>query len=372
MQMRANRRDLLLFIAVAVSIPLIIILLIRFTPLPPSEDVEYAREAISRAGKDRADTYSKRLYTEAKAYYDSAMVNWKRQNARFIYFRDYGRVSMFARMSLDKAEEAADNSISSTTSLNVRVKQKIDTLNELVSEINKLFTTYPLTSETRNRISKGKMLLKEAEIIYRKSQYLQANRKITDAEYLLTNSYDNATTNLKDYFKSYSVWKNWVTKTITDSKKNREYSIIIDKFSRKCVVYYNGVKKLEFTAELGKNWVGDKRVKGDKATPEGMYKVTKKIDGRSTKYYKALLIDYPNEEDKEKFKKEIQQGSLPASAMIGNLIEIHGNGGKGIDWTDGCIALTDKEMDAVYKIARVGTPVTIVGSMVELDNIVNR
>jgi len=361
-----------LFSGIALSVPLIIILLIRLTPKPPAEEVEYAREALSQAGKDRADTYSKKLYNEAKAFYDSAMVNWQRQNSRFIYFRDYDRVLMFARQSIEKAEKAGENSISSTSSLKIRVKQKIDVLNDLVSEINELFTTYPLTAETRNRISQGKMLLKEAEIIYRKGQYLQANRKITDSEYLLTNSYENATTNLRDYFKSYPTWKNWVTRTINDSKKNRDYSIIIDKFSRKCFVYQNGVKKLEFTAELGKNWVGDKRVRGDKATPEGMYKVTKKIDGRSTKYYKALLIDYPNEEDKENFKKEIARGSLPASAKIGNLIEIHGNGGKGIDWTDGCIALTDKEMDSVFRIAKVGTPVTIVGSMIELKDIVNR
>ena len=52
-------------------------------------------------------------------------------------------------------------------------------------------------------------------------------------------------------------------------------------------------EKWEFDAELGTNWVGDKRVKGDKATPEGMYKITKKFDGRKTKYYKALLLDYP-------------------------------------------------------------------------------
>ena len=370
--MRTTWKELLFFVAIAVSVPLIVFILIKFTPRPPAEEVEYAREALSQAGKDRADTYSKKLYNEAKAYYDSAMVNWQRQNSRFIYFRDYERVLMFAGMSLEKAEKAAENSISSTSGLKIRVRQKIDTLNNLVTEINELFTTYPLTAETRDRISNGKMLLKEAEILHRKGQYLQANRKITDSEYLLTNSYENATTNLKDYFKSFPTWKNWVTRTINDSRKNRDYSIIIDKFSRKCYIYQNGVKKLEFTAELGKNWVGDKRLKGDKATPEGMYKVTKKIDGRSTKYYKALLIDYPNDEDKQKFRAEISRGTLPASAKIGNLIEIHGNGGKGIDWTDGCVALTDKEMDSVFKIARVGTPVTIVGSMVELENIVNR
>jgi L,D-peptidoglycan transpeptidase YkuD (ErfK/YbiS/YcfS/YnhG family) len=58
--------------------------------------------------------------------------------------------------------------------------------------------------------------------------------------------------------------------------------------------------------------------------------------------------------------------------MIGGLIEIHGNGGKGIDWTEGCIALTDSEMDSVFKIVKVGTPVTIVGSMHDLQHVLNR
>jgi hypothetical protein len=369
--MRKVWRDALIFAAVAVSIPVIILLMIHFTPQPPIGEMEYARETLSEAGKNNANIYSKKLFTQARIYYDSAMTSWQKENKRFIYFRDYKKVTMFAELSAKKANQACENSISNTSNLIIKLKQKINSLNDLISEINKLFTTYPLTSEIRSRISKGKMLLKEAEIAYTKGQYLQANRKITDSEYLLNSSYDNATANLKNYFKSFSVWKNWSDKTINESKLNREYSIIIDKFSRKCFVFQSGEKKYEFEAELGANWVGDKRVKGDKATPEGMYKITKKIAGGKTKYYKALLLDYPNDEDMEKFKAEIANGSLPSSAKIGGLIEIHGNGGKGIDWTEGCIALTDKEMDLVYKVAKVGTPVTIIGSMVDLRYIVN-
>ena len=103
-----------------------------------------------------------------------------------------------------------------------------------------------------------------------------------------------------------------------------------------------------------------------------MYKITKKFDGGRTKYYKALLLDYPNDEDKRKFKSDIENGSLPSTSKIGGLIEIHGNGGKGIDWTEGCIALTDKEIDMVYKKVKVGTPVTIVGSVVDLQNAMKR
>ena len=84
--------------------------------------MEYARESLSQAAKNRADTYSKKLYTQAKVYYDSAMVNWERQNERFIYFRDYERVAMFAELSAKKANEAAENSVSSTSNLKIKLK----------------------------------------------------------------------------------------------------------------------------------------------------------------------------------------------------------------------------------------------------------
>jgi len=370
--MRKVWRDVLIFSAIAVSIPLVILLLIRLTPRPPTVAMEHARECLSRAETDKADTYSKKLFTQARILYDSAMINWKRENKRFIYFRHYDKVIMFAELSAKKAGQASENSISSTTNLKLLLKQKIQTLNDLVNQIDALFTTYPLAFEIRNRISKGKLLLNEAEIVYNQGQYLQANRKITDSEYLLTESYENASTNLKNYFKSFSTWKKWVDKTLSESRRTRDYSIIVDKFSRKCFVYLNGTIKYEFEAELGRNWVGDKRVRGDLATPEGMYKITKKFAGGKTKYYKALLLDYPNDEDKEKFNAEIKKGSLPASAKMGGLIEIHGNGGKGIDWTEGCIALTDTEMDVVFKLVKVGTPVTIIGSMVELKDVVDK
>ncbi len=367
--MRRIWSGLLVFFGLILVISLAVMLLIRLTPNPPVEKIELARITLSEAAKNKAETYSRKLYTEAKSSYDSAMLNWERQNQRFIFFRDYEKVIQFADLSVTKANQASENSLSNSSNLKIKIRQKITMLNNLIADNSDLFTTYPLTSEIRTRISKGKQLLKEAEVIFSKGQYLSANRKLTDAEYLLTESFETASSSLKDYFRSYSTWKNWVDRTISESKKNRDYAIIVDKYSRKCFVYLSGSKKYEFTAELGKNWVGDKRVRGDKATPEGMYKVTKKLEGSRTKYHKALLLDYPNEEDKIKFDAEIARGSLPRSAKIGGLIEIHGDGGKGIDWTEGCVALTNDEIDLVYRIAKVGTPVTIVGSMKELKNL---
>jgi hypothetical protein len=370
--MRKVWRDVLIFSAIAVSIILVFLVLISLTPKPPVDLMENARENLSKARSKKADTYSKKIFNEARIAYDSAMVNWERQNKRFLYFRDYDKVVTFANIASKKAGLALDSSVSSETNLRVKLKEKIATLDNLVVQLDDNFNTYPLTSEIRNRISKGKILLNEAEIIYDKGQYLLANRKITDAEYLLSESFDYASANLKNYFKSFPLWRKWVDKTLYDSKNNRDYSIIIDKFSRKCFIYLSGVKKYEFEAELGKNWVGDKRTRGDFATPEGMYHITKKFDNGKSKYYKALLLDYPNDEDRERFRSEIAKGSLPPYAKIGGLIEIHGNGGKGIDWTEGCVALTDKEMDTIFKFVRIGTPVTIIGSMTDLKGLLDK
>jgi hypothetical protein len=112
---------------------------------------------------------------------------------------------------LKKQARLADNSIATSSNLKIKLKQKIDSLDVLVSQIDELFNTYPLTSEIRNRISKGKILLKEAEIVYNKGQYLQANRKLLIQSICLQNRTNLHQGNLKNYFKSYSVWKKWVT-----------------------------------------------------------------------------------------------------------------------------------------------------------------
>ena len=351
---------------------LTILCILYFTPEAPSGEMEAARKAISEASSEKADIYSRKLYNQALVNYDSAMVSWKRQNKRFFIFRDYEIVRAYAKISVERAVEAESQSRASSSELNLKLSQKIAYLKNFAADLDSIFEKYPFSEEIRIRISKSRMLLEEADIAYKKGTYFQANRKLSDSEYILTESFKSASENLKNYFKSYSQWGKWVDLTVKESRKNNDYSIIIDKFSRKCYVYYNGSKKYQFEAELGKNWVGLKRVKGDMATPEGMYKITQKLDNRKTRFYKALLLNYPNDEDNARFKTEMANGSLPHDAKIGGLIEIHGNGGKGIDWTEGCIALTDKDMDLIFKVARVGTPVTIIGSMFDLDSIVNK
>ncbi len=115
--------------------------------------------------------------------------------------------------------------------------------------------------------------------------------------------------------------------------------------------------------------MGNKEYQGDKRTPEGLYKVTKKISEGRTKYHKALLLNYPNSQDNERFINNKKTGNIHAAAKIGGLIEIHGHGGKGADWTEGCIALANEDIDVLYKFISVGTPVLIIGSARPLEEI---
>ncbi|MCU0472566.1 MAG: L,D-transpeptidase family protein [Bacteroidales bacterium] len=355
-----------------IVIMLTLFLMVHYVPEPPVAKVESARTALSEAWKNRADSYSMKLFKEAKEYYDSAMVSWKQENNKYIYSRDYSKVVKYADLAVKRAIQASENSKSTTSDLSVNLQRRIKSTKNLITEITGKFTHYPLTQEVRNNISKGMLLLKESELAFNDGRYLQAEKKINESEELLKSSYEYANSNLKSYFRSYPEWKTLIDSTIAVSKTTRDYTILIDKFSRKVFVYLEGEIKFEYSAELGKNWAGDKQVRGDKATPEGMYRIAKKFKSDSTKYYKALLLDYPNDEDTALFEAAIAKGTLPRSAKIGGLIEIHGNGGKGTDWTNGCIALTDREMDSIFKIVKVGTPVTIVGSMYDLKHVLKR
>jgi murein L,D-transpeptidase YafK len=87
----------------------------------------------------------------------------------------------------------------------------------------------------------------------------------------------------------------------------------------------------------------------------------KKKDRGQSRYHRALLLDYPNAADRERFAAAKRRGEIPRGAGIGGLIEIHGEGGRGQNWTEGCVALSNRDMDDLFRRVGTGTRVTIVG-----------
>jgi hypothetical protein len=158
------------------------------------------------------------------------------------------------------------------------------------------------------------------------------------------------------------LWRQWADATIEESRLRGDMAILVDKLRRRVTLYRSGQPVLRFPAELGANGLRRKEHAGDRATPEGIYRVVQIKQAPTTKFYKALLLNYPNDEDRMRFALGQRRGTIPTRAGIGSLIEIHGAGGEGRDWTDGCIALTNEDMDRLFVDVRLGTAVTIVGT----------
>jgi L,D-peptidoglycan transpeptidase YkuD (ErfK/YbiS/YcfS/YnhG family)/ribosome-associated translation inhibitor RaiA len=346
-------------------------LFVRMTPVPPIEKIEKARIAIAEAKKVNADAYAPALFKESEKLYNTAISRWKSENAKFILTRDFSSIDQLAEFSIAKAKESKIKAMAHSNDLETSLGAMINSLEKSIDKYEKLFNKLPLRSKTFEEYQKGLMLLKEGKYDYKARNYLVSKTKIDKASKHLNDYFSSVKSYLKDYFANYSSWREWNDKTISESRKNKSEAIIVDKYAKKCYVYKSGKLKHTFDCELGKNWIGRKRHKGDKATPEGLYHVTKKLEGKKTIYYKALLINYPNDEDKVSYAKEVKLGTLSKKTHIGGLIEIHGGGGKGVNWTDGCVALRDSDMDIIYRLAGVGTPVTIVGSLEKLSDIID-
>jgi murein L,D-transpeptidase YafK len=132
-------------------------------------------------------------------------------------------------------------------------------------------------------------------------------------------------------------------------------------------VYKGGQVYRSYPAGFGFNGLSNKMHSGDNATPEGRYHIIQKI--ASSQYYKALLIDYPNEEDRRRFAREKNRGAIPTTIGIGGDIEIHGGGQDSL--TRGCISMDNDKLDELFSLVSVGTAVTIVGTN-EMENYVIR
>ena len=113
-----------------------------------------------------------------------------------------------------------------------------------------------------------------------------------------------------------------------------------------------------FEVALGRGPNGPKQRMGDHKTPEGEYVIDAKKS--HSRFYRALHISYPNQMDRKRAQE--------AGVDPGGDVEIHGiQNGLGwiggvhrrFDWTDGCIAVTDDEIDEIWNQVTVGTPVEI-------------
>jgi murein L,D-transpeptidase YafK len=136
-------------------------------------------------------------------------------------------------------------------------------------------------------------------------------------------------------------------------------SVFVDKSESRLYLMRDGVAFRDYHVAFGANPKGHKQEEGDERTPEGEYTLDYKKEDSA--FYKAIHISYPNENDTRRAET---RGVNP-----GGFIMIHGqkNGlgwlsiiSQRFNWTNGCIAVKNSEMDEIWQSVDAGTPIEIV------------
>lgn len=149
----------------------------------------------------------------------------------------------------------------------------------------------------------------------------------------------------------------WPEKKLDPSKTIDK--ILVIKHDRKMIVFSKGEEIKTYKIAIGKQPIGKKEFEGDEKTPEGIYFINDK--NPNSAYHLNLGVSYPNESDKN---FAAQHGKSP-----GGLIKIHGlKNGLGFigkfhrffNWTLGCMALTNQEIEELYEHVPIGTEIEIV------------
>ncbi len=153
------------------------------------------------------------------------------------------------------------------------------------------------------------------------------------------------------YVYAHHVWNPLPAGTAVDR-------ILVEKSARRLSIFHEGKRLKSYGVALGRNPIGAKQEEGDMKTPEGVYK----IDSRNPQsaFHLALHISYPSDEDQAHAAERgvnagfdiMIHGIQNGSGWIGTFHRLH-------DWTAGCIALTDEEIEELWRVTPDGTPIEI-------------
>jgi murein L,D-transpeptidase YafK len=144
----------------------------------------------------------------------------------------------------------------------------------------------------------------------------------------------------------------------TSTAAEKADRVVVKKSEARLYLERDGKAFASFKAAFGARPEGHKQQEGDERTPEGRYVLDSK--NAKSSYYKAIHISYPNAHDTASAKAH---GVAP-----GGLIMVHGqkNGfgwlaplAQRFNWTDGCIGVSNADMDTVWRAVEVGTPIEI-------------
>jgi len=351
------KRKLVLSFVLGVTVFLLALFLYQRDD-PPAAAYNNAKAALDLATVANAHRYADSTYAAAEVAIRAGQMEIARQNGRLALLRDYDKADVLilsGQTLAVRAREEAEARVHSLDSLSrdayLRFDRELDLCREALDGNLTNFAAERHWAAAQLALNTGWRLINKGE-------YEEATKSIERGKVSLRQVMEAIAEVANNEKGKIATWRAWVRDTVAQSAQNGNHAVIVDKSAHKAYLLDGGKIVKTYRCDLGWNSAEQKYFQGDGATPEGKYRIT--AVKRSSKYYRALLLDYPNDTDKRRFAENKRRGLISRYARIGALIEIHGSGGRGEDWTDGCVALTNGEMDHLMKRVGVGTPVTIV------------
>lgn len=247
-----------------------------------------------------------------------------------------------------------------------------------IARVEDRFRTMSLqVSAIGSRLGQGQktdeidLLVKQAHAFYEQGRYDRSLDASDRAAQSLTMQAAVLSSELGRYADRDQIrrWQQMARGTINWSRIHRTSAIVINKADRVLTLYRNGEKVLSYPVRLGFNGIREKQYQEDGATPEGRYRISSKDGQGQTQFYRALVLDYPNQDDRRRYQLGRKAGQIPASRAIGGQIEIHGVENELMAQTLGCVMLDNPQMTLLYDRVAKGTPVTIVGALYEQNSV---
>lgn len=328
-------------------------------PVPPEVEKAKGQENdLWRAGAPiyAADEYAR--YLESLRLAKEKLI---KQNARLRWFRDYKEVRADYIVILAQGDSLISKVQAEKRSQSKDFSQRLGRLEERMGKIKALTQLMNEHAPVRENLARAEVVSREAEILIRNEKYTGLAPKLDLIDGHIRQAEEALFSILARYADDTQVarWRKLAEDTVSESRRRGTTAVLVNKLARTLTLFKKGKEIAVYEIGLGKYGLSDKLYAGDEATPEGRYRIVKK--NAQSRYYKALLLDYPNEYDKRRFALAKKKGLIPAGAAIGGLIEIHGGGNDFL--TNGCVGVENSVIDRIFPEVAVGTVVAIIGSL---------
>lgn len=326
---------------------------------PPLESMRMANRGVGLAAEARAERFAPVPYATALDLLAAGDQEMARQDARFPLFRRYAPADSLYRAAYRAAVGASAEASARQAGTRAQLGAVSDKVERELASWRRTLDGSLVVLEAESAYSCASLALHKGTALLAAGEFEPAAEAFTRAERSIGEIVRIMDERAHDRSANIETWRAWVRDTIRVSRSTGTSAIIIDKHAHRLYLIRGGDLVRSFACDLGYNSAGQKLQEGDGATPEGTYRITHVMD-RASRFYKALRLGYPNEADRRRFAQNVREGVISPHASIGGLIEIHGHGGMNKDWTEGCAAVTDEEMDELIRHVSVGTRVTIV------------